>query len=114
MNKAVYMLFFAFCVFVSSCSQILLKKSANKKHKGIKVFINVETIAGYSIFFIVTLVNIVLYKQIDLSSGALLESLSYIFVPALSWFFFREKLKQNQIIGILFIVMGIIVFAIFG
>ena len=114
MDRWIFMLLFVLCVFVSSCSQILLKKSANKKHKGIKVFLNKEVVLGYSIFLAVTLCIIFLYQRIELSTGALLESFSYIFIPVLSWCFFKERLNRLQKIGISFIIIGILVYVFWG
>jgi len=113
-NILFYMFLFILCVFVSACSQILLKKSANKNHKGIKIFLNKETIIGYSIFTAVTLGIALLYQYIDLSTGALLESFSYIFIPTLSWLFFKEKLNKQQWFGVAFIVVGIMVYVFLG
>ena len=114
MNRFVLMGLFALGVLVSSFSQILLKKSANKNYSGLRIFLNLWTILGYGIFFIVTLCAILLYRFLELSTGALIESLSYIFVPTLSWIFFKEKLAKRKFIGIAFIIAGIVVFAVFG
>ena len=113
-DRVLYILLFVICVFVSSCSQILLKKSANRNHKGIKIFLNKETIIGYGIFFGMTLCVTFIYRHVDLSTGALLESFSYIFIPALSWFFFKEKLNKIQWLGISFIISGVLVYILLG
>ena len=111
-NRLFYMLLFVLGVFVSSCSHILLKKSANKKHEGMKIFLNIQTITGYGIFFGVTFFIALLYRHIDLSTGALLESFSYIFIPTLSWFFFKERFNKVQWLGIAFIVTGIFIYVL--
>ena len=113
-NRLFFMFLFVACVFVSSCSHILLKKSANRKHEGLRVFLNKETIIGYSIFFGMTLCVTFIYRRLDLSTGALLESFSYIFIPALSWLFFRERLNRIQWLGIGFIISGILVYILLG
>lgn len=113
-DRLFFMLLFVACVFVSSCSQILLKKSANRNYTGIKTFLNKETILGYGIFFLVTLCIVLLYRHIELSTGALLESFSYIFIPTLGWIFFREKLNKKQWLGMGFIILGIIVYILLG
>ena len=113
-NRLFFMFLFVACVFVSSCSQILLKKSANRKYEGLRVFLNKETIVGYGIFFCMTLCVTFIYRHLDLSTGALLESFSYIFIPALSWFFFKEKFNRVQWLGIGFIIMGVLVYILFG
>ena len=109
-----FMMLFVICVFVSSCSQIVLKKSANRNHKGLKIFLNKETIIGYGIFFTMTLCVTFIYRHIELTTGVLLESFSYIFIPALSWFFFKDKLNKTQWIGVGFIISGILVYIVLG
>lgn len=114
MYNWVYHILFAFCTLVVAYSHILLKKSANKNYEGFKIFINAYTIVGYAIFFGITLVIVYLYRYIELSTAALLETLGYIFVPALSWLFLKEKMNRHQFIGIGFIISGILVFVLFG
>ena len=114
MYEWVYYILFALCTLVVAFSHILLKRSANRNYKGLKIFLNGETIVGYFIFFGITLAIVYLYRYIELSTAALLETLSYVFVPALSWFFFKEKLTRHQIVGIAFIISGIVVFVLFG
>ena len=113
-NRWFVMFLFVACVFVSSCSHILLKKAANRKHEGLRVFLNKETIMGYSIFFSMTLCVTFIYRRLDLSTGALLESFSYIFIPTLSWIFFEERFNRVQWLGISFIISGILVYILLG
>jgi drug/metabolite transporter (DMT)-like permease len=94
--------------------QILLKKSANRNYSGLKIFLNFETILGYSIFLIITFITFLLYRYIDLSTGVLLETSSFVFILILSNVFLKEKLNKKCIIGILFIVSGITIYSLFG
>jgi drug/metabolite transporter (DMT)-like permease len=114
MNELFYTIVFIGCVFISSCAQILLKKSANRNYRGLRVYLNVETLIGYAIFLGITLVTVFLYRRIELSTGTLLESSGYIFVSVLSLVFLKEKLSKNHIIGISFIIAGITIYALFG
>jgi drug/metabolite transporter (DMT)-like permease len=92
----------------------LLKKSADKHYAGLKIYLNKETIIGYGIFLLATFVAVLLYRYIALSTGALLDSLGYIFTSILSYIFLKEKLSRKHIIGIILIVVGIVVYALFG
>ena len=109
----IYALLFVLAVFISSCSQLILKKVALKKYVGLKYYLNIYTFIGYGIFFLVSLCIILLYRHLALSVGALLESTSYIFIPLLSFAFLRERISKKQIIGILFILVGMVILAIF-
>ena len=113
MNNTFYVIPFILSVFVSSCTQIYLKKSANKEHKGIYVYLNKTVIISNTIFVGVTLAIVILYRYIQLSTATLLNASSYIFILILSYLFLKEKISKNRIIGILFIIAGISVYAIF-
>jgi len=41
-----------------------------------------------------------------------IESLSYLFVPLLSWLVFKEKITCRKMIAIIVVIMGVIVFFI--
>lgn len=111
MNK--YIVIFVFMVFLSCCSQILLKISANKKYKNkIQEYLNIYVILGYLIFFAVALVNAWAMKGIELKMVPILEASGYIFVLILSLLIFKEKINKNKIIGNLIIIVGIIIFTL--
>lgn len=99
-------LLFIFSVFIASVSQILLKIGSSNKN----VYINKYTIIGYAILVISTLCTVLAYRKINLSTGVILESLSYVFVSVLSLLVLKEKLNRNKIIGIVIIIIGIIIF----
>ena len=99
-------------IFSCSFSQLLLKKSAGKKHRsGIFEMLNPLVLFSYTIFFVVLVVNIwALSRGLQLKELALLESLGYIFVPLLSWLVLKEQITKRTILAILMIISGIIVF----
>lgn len=108
-----YILIFLVSVLVSSISQIMLKKSAEKQYKDmIHEYMNVRVIAAYSMFFISTLLTMYAYKGVPLTLGTLLEAVGYIYIPILSYIFLKEKITLNKIIGSVFIIVGIIVYVI--
>ena len=103
-----YIFLFLFSVFIASCSQILLKKSAMKEHESfIKEYLNPYVIVAYLLFFLGTLITIISYKTIPLSFGLILESAGYIFVAILSYIFLKETLNSKQILGLGLILIGI-------
>ena len=111
MNK--YCLIYIFSVFIASCSQILLKKSASLNHSSkLKEYINSYVLSAYGVLFISSILTIIAYKGIPLKEGPVIESLGYIFVLFFSYFFFNEKMTKNKISGIFLIIIGIIVFSI--
>jgi drug/metabolite transporter (DMT)-like permease len=108
MDELIYIGIFLACVFVSSCSQILLKIAADKGYKGLRAYFNMRVIAGYSIFLLVSFTIVFLYRYVELSTGVLLDASSYIFIPLLSFFMLGERLSKKKIIGLLFVISGLI------
>ena len=101
-------------VFVCSCTQIFLKKSAAEERCGISIYLNKTVITSNIIFVGATFVTIMLYRHIQLSTASLFDSLNYVFVPVLSFIFIKEKVSKRKIGGTILIIMGIAVYAVFG
>ncbi len=103
-----YIIIFLLSVFVSSVSQILLKKSAGRQYKSvIAEYLNPRVITAYGMFFLSTLLTMYAYKGVPLSFGALLEAAGYIYIPVLSYFFLGEKITSLKITGAVLIILGI-------
>jgi len=114
MNKMlIYTGIFIFSVFISSVSQIMLKKSALKHYDSkIKEYLNPIVIIAYGIFFISSLVTMIAYKYVPLSMGPIWESSGYIFVGVLSYIFLQERLSKRKLTGMAIILIGILVSSI--
>ncbi len=98
-------------VVISSVSQILLKKSAMKKHDSfIWEYLNPYVIIAYGMFFGATLVGVFAFRGMEYKNGPVIESLGFILVLLLSRFFFGEKVTCRKIAGTLCILVGIVVF----
>lgn len=96
---------------LASVSQVLLKKSANKKYDSIlSEYLNVYVLLGYGILLLTMLINIFAYQYLPYKIGPVLNTLSYIFVFAFSYIIFKEKMNTKKFIGVILILLGIIVF----
>ena len=112
-EKILFSLIFVFGVFISSISQIILKKSAQKEYPNkIREYLNARVIFAYIIFFGATLCSVWAYTVIPLSLGPILESAGYIFVAVLSWLFLKEKITKKKMIGLSVIIIGIIIYSL--
>lgn len=106
-----YIILFLGAVFISSVSQIMLKKSADKQYDNkLKEYLNPWVIISYGLFFGATLCTVIAYKYVPLSLGPILESAGYFFVTILGVLFLKEKVGRKKAIGLLLILTGIIVF----
>ena len=113
MNKTVMFSFiFLFSVFISSLSQIMLKKSALKNYDNrIREYLNPLVISAYGIFLLSSFITLYAYKYVPLSMGPILESSGYVFVGILSYLILKEKLNKRKITGMAVILLGIIIFS---
>lgn len=108
-----YICVFVGAVFISSFSQILLKKSANRTYENkIKEYLNLLVISAYGLFFSSTFLSLYAYKVIPLSMGPILEATGYLWVALLSWGILGEKIRKWKMIGLAVILFGIIVYSV--
>ena len=100
-------------VLISAISQILLKLGARKTYPSkLREYLNPYVIVGYGLFFGCTLISMYALKVVPLSMSPVLESTGYIFVSALSFLFLKEKLTRRQLIGIVLILIGIVIYSL--
>ena len=70
-------------------------------------------IGGYAILFATMMINIfAMSRGVQVKEVSVIESMSYLFVPALSFVIFKEKLTWRKISAIAIIIIGVIVFFI--
>lgn len=98
-------------VLMASCSQILLKKSANKKYT-IRLYewINPHIIVAYGLLILSVLLSNIALKCIMYKYSAIIESLSYFCVLIFSRVFLGEEITKRKLGGMLTIIIGIVIF----
>lgn len=102
---------FLLSVFISSVSQVVLKKSATKQHDSkLKEYMNLPVIVAYGLFFSASLLTVLAYKVVPLSLGPVLETTGYIWVSILGAIFLKEKMTKKKLLGMILIVIGILIF----
>ena len=112
-ERLVFSLIMLFSVFVSACSQIILKRSATKEWTSSwRQYLNAPVLLSYAIFFCSTLASIMCLRYIPLSFSPVIESCGYVFVTLLGVFFLKEKISKRKLIGMLCIIVGIILFSL--
>lgn len=110
---AIYSCILVTGTLVSSFSQIMLKKSAQKTYPSkLREYLNPLVIIAYGLFFGCTLLSLYALKVVPLSMSPILEASGYIFVAILSFIFFKEKLTKKQVIGMAMIIGGIVVYTL--
>lgn len=103
-----YIALYLFSVFISSVSQILLKKSADQQYENIfKEYLNPKVMIAYTIFFCSSLLTVFAYKFVPLSMGPVLESSAYVFVTVLGYVCLHETIGKRKAVGMVVILLGI-------
>ena len=99
-------------VFAAAGAQMLLKQGARKNHSSFwRQYLNSWVIGGYGIMGASLLLNIFcLSHGVQVKEISTIESLSYLFVPMLSWVFFKERITWRKAGAIIVIMVGFLVF----
>ena len=109
----VFICIFIVSVFISSVSQIMLKRSAQKTYESkIREYLNPLVIVAYILFFGCTLISMYALKVVPLSMSPVLEASGYIFVAVLSRLFLKEKISKKKALGLGVIIVGILIYAL--
>ncbi len=99
-------------VFVSSVSQVMLKKSAMKTHdSAIREYLNPLVIAAYALFLGTTVISTLAYRVIPLSMGPILDATGYIYVTIFGIAVFRERMSARKFGALAVILLGIVVYS---
>ena len=107
----IFLLIALFSVINASFSQVMLKLGAGKKYPNkIREYLNFYVITGYGMLFLSMVLTIVAYSHLSYLSVPVVEAIGYVLVPVLSYFFFKEKLSKKKILGIVFILAGIMIY----
>ena len=107
-----YYVLVAFNIFMAAVAQMMLKKSATKKHTSIIYeYLNPWVIVGYALMG-----GVLISKIFAMHQGILLKELgamgasSYFFVTVLSYLCFKETFNKKKIFSIAIITTGSIIF----
>lgn len=100
-------------VFISSISQVMLKKSALDKHENaLREYLNPWVIFAYVLFVGTTLLSVLAYRGIPLSLGPVLEATGYLYVTIFGVLIFKEKITPRKLLALALIVGGIVIYAV--
>lgn len=109
-----YCIIVIFSVFAAACAQMLLKQGARKEYGSWwRQYINPWVLGGYVILFGSLLINIFcLGHGVKVKEVSTIESLSYLFVPCLSFLLFKERVSWRKVGAIAVIISGVVIFFI--
>lgn len=108
----IYYLLAILSVLAAAGAQMLLKQGARKAYPSfLRQYLNPWVISGYGIMGASLLLNIFcLSHGVQVKEISIIESLSYLFVPVLSWVFFKESITWRKAGASAVIMAGVLVF----
>ncbi|MEG0323375.1 MAG: multidrug ABC transporter [Raoultibacter sp.] len=108
-----YIFLAALAVFISSVSQVLLKKEAMKEHPSVwSEYANPLVIIAYALMLVTTLMLVISFRGIPLSMGPVIEATSYLYVTIFGVVIFKEKLGRKKVFALALILLGIGLYAL--
>ena len=109
-----YKLLVVLSVLCAAGAQMLLKQGAKREYSSfLQQYLNPWVIGGYAIMAASLLLNIFcLSHGVQVKEVSIIESMSYLFVPCLSWLFFKEEITWRKAGAIAVIMTGVVVFFI--
>lgn len=107
-----YYLLVILSVFAAAGAQMLLKQGARQSYTGFwRQYLNPWVIGGYAIMACSLVLNIFcMSRGVQVKEVSTIESLSYLFVPCMAFFLFREKITWRKAGAIAIIISGVILF----
>lgn len=107
-----YYLLVIVSVLAAAGAQMLLKQGAKQQYSTfLRQYLNPWVIGGYGIMGCALLLNIFcLSHGVQVKEVSIIESFSYLFVPLLSWLFFKERITWRKAGAIMVIMVGVVVF----
>ena len=110
MSEEFYIGLNLFSVFLASCTQVVLKKSAmNDRLTGLAYFVNPATMAAYSVFLGCCLLTFYCLSHLPMITVNMLECSAYVFILLFDRIFFGKPITMRKVGGNAMIIAGIIV-----
>ncbi len=108
---SVFFLLMLLTELIAASSQMLLKKSASKEYSSvIREYLNPLVICGYGMLFLSMVITIFCYDGLGYMGVVVMEPINYIIVMVLARLIFKEKITKRKMIGVTFIILGILIF----
>ncbi len=77
----------------------------------IRQYLNGWVVGGYSIMAASLVLNFFcLSRGVLVKEVSIIESLSYLYVPLMLWFFFKEKMTWRKVGAVAIIMVGVVMF----
>ena len=100
----------AFCIIMTTISQLLLKSGTTKVNSVVEVFLNWKVLLAFSLFFCVTIASVYAMQAIELKVITAWGGLVFPLVTVGAVVILKEPLSTSKVIGTFLVFVGIIIF----
>jgi|TARA_R110002126_G_scaffold291807_1_gene459586 drug/metabolite transporter (DMT)-like permease len=101
--------------FIMSLGQLLFKKAALSlppmsltKEFLLACMVNVWLVSAVAFYGVATVLWVCILQRVPLSLAYPFAALAFILVPAAAWLLFNEAITKSYLVGMAFIILGII------
>lgn len=97
---------------LAAISQVMLKQGANKDQGALKlaIYLNYYTATGYLLMILVTLINLYVFKYLELKYALIFFPTTFIAVILLSKVIIKERINKRDWITYIIIIIGVVIF----
>lgn len=78
----------------------------------LRQYLNPYVLSGYFLLGVSMLIPLYVYRYMALKYGAVIESLAYAVIMALSALFLGEQITRRKVFGNVLIILGVIIFTL--
>jgi undecaprenyl phosphate-alpha-L-ara4N flippase subunit ArnF len=96
-------------IFVGVGAQALFKIGATGAESTTAQLLRVSTIVGLLLYLVSAILYVISLRDMSLSTAFPTVSLSYLFITAIGYFYFKEPIGLGQFGGLILIVAGVTV-----
>ena len=99
-------------ILMTAVSQVLLKIGASQNPTLLRRLLSGPVICGYGLFFLVTVLNVLALKVLEMKVLTAFTSLTYVLTTLLSKIVLQEAVGRRQLVGCVMIALGLVVFSL--
>ncbi|NQU06713.1 MAG: hypothetical protein HQ568_11515 [Calditrichaeota bacterium] len=99
-------------IILTAFAQSLLRLGARDKKRIVASFLNIQTISGYLIFFIVVILMIYSMQKIPMRTVVAWNSITYILTPMVGRWLTGDPFTSRMAFGSVIIAVGMVVFSL--
>lgn len=110
-TKVLHLVLFAMLMAIG---QLLFKRASRllgesgERNAALQLLMSADFIAAVALYVVATALWVWILRDVMLSRAYAFAALSFVFVPALSWYFLGERINWSYGAGLAFLITGLL------